>query len=208
MPPIGAHFALFLAAMCRPPPGVVPKLCHVAGTLVTLEGDCLSQGSRLSALPTRDYMPMMVDHCRNSMSLNWSGLLVVLVLSPGCGGQVVWAVEGSGGTDSGDVDSGDSAVDVPSSGGAGAVDPGLEAARVACQLAIESGVIQPTTDRVWSQEICALCPDAILACANEELHWCVPRCPTGLSKCECSEAALCVDQVRVAHGFLALCASF
>jgi hypothetical protein len=185
--------------------------CQVVPTLLAtygrFRGKCLSQLGSVAALRAQGYMHTMVDPHLTPMNSNWAGLFLALVACPGCGGQVIWEVEGSGGIGGDDLSSDVDAEKSSSSGGNIAVDPDLEAARLACELAVQAGVVQPTTDRVWSQEICSLCPRAILECAHEELHWCVPKCLTGLLECECSEGALCVDEVRVAHGFLALCAS-
>lgn len=141
----------------------------------------------------------------------------VLLFGPGtvpaCGGKVIWSEDGSGGSAAGTglsagVSDGAGGADVQGVGGRDADDPAFQAARLACQVAIRSGVVQPTTDQIWVEEICSLCPEAILQCAHDELHWCVPRCQehTGVWGCECSEGAYCIDQVRLARGLLALCA--
>lgn len=181
--------------------GTVPSCASGHGGSAESAPDCLSHSGVLEAPDALDYMrKVFVQRLKL-----WLGCRLVCLLglaaSWACGGKVTWAEEGADGSAAGD------SVDQAGAGGGDANDSDLQAARLACQVAIQSGVVQPTTDQVWIQEICSLCPEAIMECANDELHWCVPMCQkdTAAWGCECTAGAHCVDQVRLAHGFLALC---
>lgn len=138
-------------------------------------------------------------------------VLLGLAASTSCGGRVIWAEEGSGGSpgEGSPQGSGGQAKDLindpvteePTE------DPAVQSVRAECEAAIESGVAQATSYRDWAREICLLCPQAILDCAPSNSSWCVPMCTVGPAQwgCTCSEGAKCIDQVRLAHGHLALC---